>query len=396
MHLGTIERVFGRSVEVIQKEIADRFAELEVLTEAGALAGAEVGQAAVLAQRLRSMAEAHCARTAALLDASKEWVAEGARSAKDWLAWTATAPKGRVGTDLRNGRRLREMPATEAAFLAGDLTADHVRLLITARTIAPEAFDESGEAYLIGLVGELLYSQWAKAVRYWCDLAAPDDAEAKARARYEQRRAHCSRTFEGCTVLDATFDPIGGGIFARELDRLSRELLDEDLAEARERLGVDSPALHDLRRTPEQRRADALVRMAERSAAKPPGSVEPRILLSVLAGIRSVERMCELSDGTIVTPGEVLPLLTRADVERVVFASPSRVLDVGLRQRFFTGATRRAVQVRDRICAHPSCDAPVERCDVDHVQPFATGGPTTQANGQLLCRYHNLHKSRDG
>ena len=121
MHLGTIEQVYGRSVEVIQKEIADRFAELAELTGPEALTGAEVSAAAVQAQRLRSRAEAHCATTAGLLDASKGWVADGARSAKDWLAWSASAAKGRVGADLRNGRRLRAMPEVDKAFRRGDV-----------------------------------------------------------------------------------------------------------------------------------------------------------------------------------------------------------------------------------------------------------------------------------
>ena len=230
-----------RTVEIVQKEIADRFTELAELTGPDRLVASESGEAAVMAQRLRSMAEAHCARTAASADTSQAWVADGARSARDWLAWRAACSKGRAGADLRNGRRLRAMPGVEAAFLAGDLTADHVRLLIGARQVSPEAFDASGGAFLVGLIGELLFSQWAKAVRYWSDLAAPDDAEARARHRYDQRRAQCSRTFEGSVVLDATFDPVGGAIVAGELDRLALQLFEEDLEEARRRLRTDRP-----------------------------------------------------------------------------------------------------------------------------------------------------------
>src|SRR5690606_7828209 len=91
-------------------------------------------------------------------------------------------------------------------------------------------------------------------------------------------------------------------------------------------------------------------------------------------------RICELSTGTVVTPGEVLPLLCDADVERVVFGAGSRVLDVGERRRLFTGATRRAIEVRDRRCTHPTCSAPVHRCDVDHITPYADGGLTVQDN----------------
>ena len=65
-------------------------------------------------------------------------------------------------------------------------------------------------------------------------------------------------------------------------------------------------------------------------------------------------RICELANGTVVAPAALVRWLESAWLERVVFDSPSRVLDVGVAQRLFTGATRRAVEVRDRECFHTS------------------------------------------
>ena len=382
-------------MELIQKEIADRLAELDPLLSLDGLTEGEVAAAAVEMERLRSMVEARCARTAGLLDTSQAWVADGARSAKDWLAWKTHLPRGRLAGSLRCARRLRDLPAVETAFLAGDLSEDHVRLLAKARAVTAEAFDDSGARFLVEAAGELFFTQWANAVTYWCHRAAPDDAETDARARYDARRAHCSRTFAGNVRVDADLHVTGGEIFARELDRLYRQLFDDDLAEARDRLGIPDPPLHELARTAPQRRADALVLMAQRSAAKPEGAAEPRVLLHVLAGIDAVERMCQLSSGTVLTPGEVLPLLIHADVERVIFGSPSKVIDIGHRQRFFTGATRTAIQLRDLTCTHPTCQVPFDHCEIDHTTPYAQGGPTTQDNGRCRCNHHH-RRARDG
>ena len=87
-------------------------------------------------------------------------------------------------------------------------------------------------------------------------------------------------------------------------------------------------------------------------------------------------RVCELADGTVLTPGQVAGLLSDADIERVVFATPSRVIDVGARTRVFTGALRRAIGVRDRHCTHPGCRIPAGRCEVDHLVEYAAGGHT--------------------
>jgi hypothetical protein len=99
--------------------------------------------------------------------------------------------------------------------------------------------------------------------------------------------------------------------------------------------------------------------------------------------------MCELSSGTVVTPGQVVPELRWADVARVIFDGPSRVIDVGVRQRLFTGATRTAVERRDQRCQHPGCDEPAERCEIDHIVPFEDGGLTIQINGRCYCRFHH-------
>ncbi len=221
----------------------------------------------------------------------------------------------------------------------------------------------------------------------------PDEVEVAAQSAFEQRRAHGSRVLDSMVAVDARLDPVGGEIWRRELDRIEQELWEADWAEARERLG-EAACEADLWRTRPQRRADAMRIMAERSAAKPADATEARVLLQVLTGDKSLERICELSNGRVVTPGQIVPHLDKADVERIVFDGPSKVIDVGVRQRLFRGATRTAVLVRDRGCTDPSCDAPMDRCEVDHIIPWADGGLTTQDNGQGHCGFHNRRKGR--
>ena len=120
-------------------------------------------------------------------------------------------------------------------------------------------------------------------------------------------------------------------------------LFKADWAEASERRPGDV-RLADLRRTSEQRRADALVELVHDANAIPAGARRPRPLVSVYVDYPTVAgRLCELADGTVVTPGQLLPLFTKADVERVVFGPESRVIDLGETARFFTGATRRGL-----------------------------------------------------
>jgi len=93
--------------------------------------------------------------------------------------------------------------------------------------------------------------------------------------------------------------------------------------------GLHATADH-LPRTTAQRHADAVVEMARRSAAMPPDAHPARPLISVLVGYETFKgRVCELANGTVLTPGHIARLLHEADIERIIFDTPSRVSDVG-------------------------------------------------------------------
>jgi hypothetical protein len=252
---------------------------------------------------------------------------------------------------------------------------------------------ERDEAMLVEHAGRLSHGSFAKALAYWRQRADPDGVEDDAEALRAGRRVHLSSTYEGRWVLDGVLDPIGGEIVANALRAVEEELFTSDWAEARAEHGEATTKEH-LARTPAQRRADALVELARRAGATTDGRApEPLFTVHVDHGTL-LGRICELASGTVVTPGSLLPWLTEGRVERVVFDGSDRVLGVGQRRRFFTGAERRAVEVRDRECTNRWCDVPAERCEVDHVVPWALGGPTEADNGQLACGYHNRLRER--
>jgi hypothetical protein len=180
------------------------------------------------------------------------------------------------------------------------------------------------------------------------------------------------------------FDVIGGAIVAKELKRIEEELFEADWAEAKERLGRD-PHVDDLARTPAQRRADAMIEMAVRSASTPAGAQRPEPLFSVLIDYPTLwGRISQLEQGPVVAPGSLLSWLDTATFERIVFG-PDKRGECSKTSRFFTGATRRVIEVRDLECQHEFCDLSAEKCQIDHIVPFSEGGLTEQSNAQVLC-----------
>ena len=352
------------------------------------------GETVVELHRAIERLAAVATRAVTSFDAGRAWEADGARTASVWVAARCRVPVETARRRVRLGRALRHMGLVEAAWLAGDLGEAHVRLLAGARTPATAEFFARDEEMLVEQAGVLRYGHFARCLAYWGQLADPEGTDRSAEARHNARRLHLSPTFDGSWALDGLLDPISGAIVAKALGHIERELFEADWAEARARLG-DEVRAGDLARTPAQRRADALVEMARRAMAVPAGGRLPEPLFSVLVGYETFAgRICELANRAVVAPADLARWMGDAWVERVVFDGPSRVKDVGVRRRLFAGASRRAVEVRDKECFHDYCEAPAEDCEIDHVVPWAAGGPTTEANGRAACGFHNRERHR--
>lgn len=346
----------------------------------------------VALHRLSAQLEAVKARAAAAWEA-RHGYSSAHRTAAAWLTARCHVPKGDAQRTLRLGRACRVLPVAEEAWLAGEIGGHHVGLLVSKRNERTAEKMAVDEQQLVGHAKRLTFRCFTRALRYWELCADEDGADRDAAERYEGRRVHLSQHFEDWWALDADLDPIGGSIVAETLRMIYDELFEADWAEVRARLG-EAVTVDDLARTPGQRRHDALVEMAARARTAPKDGRRPAPLFSVFVGYETFAgRLCELADGTVLPPSTLVPWLTDAEIERVVFDGPSRVIDVGVTKRFFTGATRRGVELRDLLrCYVDDCDEPAEH--IDHIQPFASGGLTNQANGRGACRFHNLLRNR--
>ncbi len=378
----------------ISTAVVDEFASaVDKLIDADPTVFAD-GEALVGLSRQLERVAAATTRATAAFDASGAWKPDGAHSAAAWLATRCRMPMPTARRRVRLGRALRHLPVTETAWLGGDIGEAQVGLLAKARTSGTAETLARDEELLVSEAMRLRFASFARVVGYWALQADPDGAEDRARAQHEGRRLHLSHGFEGMWFLDGVFDPVNGAIIANELKRIEKEFFDIDWAEAKARVG-EGVGVGDLARTPAQRRADALAEMATRSAGATAGARRPEPLFSVFVGYETFAGMlCQLADGTVVSPGSLRPWLDDAWIERVVFDGASRVVDLGVQRRLFAGATRRAVELRDRECFHPYCDRVAADCDIDHVQPWSTGGPTTVDNGRVACGFHNRARQR--
>ena len=343
--------------------------------------------------RLRNRLDALVTRAVAAFDASGAWAPDGAQTCAAWLMTDCRLPEAVARSEVSDGRALRAMPRVEEAFVEGEISRCHVAALRRARAGCEEAF-ETEEKRLVDDATCLRYSHFARTLTYWRQRVDREAAEDDYQAAVEQRKLHLSQSFGDMWFLDGTGDPVSGAVVYAELKRLEQRCFEADWASAKERLGRD-PLLDELGRSPAQRRWDALVEMATRSASTAPGSRRPEPLFVVHCDKPTFTGMlCELADGTVVPPGALVPWLVEGWIERIVFDGTGRVIDVGPRRRIFSGATREAIFAAQRECYHPYCERRAEDCQADHITESSKGGLTVQDNGRPACGFHNRLRNR--
>ncbi len=279
------------------------------------------------------------------------------------------------------GRRLGERPELAAAFDRGQLPTRNAELL-------DDLLDKLAEEHRPRALELLLpdaASQNAVAFGRTCRrLLAEldhDSAMAEQAQQHAQRRAAIVQRPDGTSAFHGQWSGVDAEVVHTALDAFRT---------------MDGPGL---RRTPEQRTADAFIelcRAALRQGKAPARhGIRPHILITV-----SQETLTEgtgTGEGAWTGPlpvGEIRRLLDDASIARVVIDAKGLPLEASEQVRTVPAALYRALVVRDGGCVAESCDAPAAWCDVMHLETaFRHRGRLHPGNAALGCRRH--HRAYD-
>ena len=307
-----------------------------------ALTDAELDEAVIELQRQRNRLGAVAARLLGRWDRRRVWAEDQSRSAA--TRWCAT-PAARSPPPASNsaGRascsRCRPpqppSPPVSCRWIMWICWPERISRGVT-RVFADH------EATLVAECTICEFPQAKRMIDYWCQRCRRRDRRVR-RATRQRRAAHLSAspTLDGTVVVNGVLDPVGGTIVVNELvppgtRSVSRRRASRHRAHRRPAAGGGAGRDGRRARRPSRRRGND------------PGRCSP-----CWSGTTSFTRMCELANGQVITPGTLVPWLGTAELETVLFDGPTTVISVSKRRRF-TGALRRAIQVRDRHCQHPS------------------------------------------
>jgi hypothetical protein len=404
MNLKLLERVAGD----LRTALAD--------FEPERVTGADADRLLSAFAEIEKLAAAGKLLSARRVESSNVWRRKGHRSAAAHVADATGTGLGPAINSLQTARQLGSLPATDDAMRHGRLSEAQAKEIAGAAILQPEAEDELVKAADQQPLNVLkLRCRRVKAV-------GTDQNQAYEKIRRSRYLRHWTDD-EGAVRFDARLTPDDGARLVAAVKGESARL-----AAGARRAGVDEPA--------RALAADALVGLAcgsgaptnghddgeaggsrtgegsangggsdggasddARSAAgvrcAPPGPtamVHVRVdHQALIRGHLEAGEVCEIP-GIGPIPVEVARRLAADSILSVLVTDGVDVTSVAHAGRTIPAPVRTALIERDPTCVVPGCTIR-DRLEIDHVRPYAEGGPTSLENLARLCHWHHYLKT---
>ena len=371
----------------------------------------EVERVAHELEIVRRRVEAASALLVQRVDQVAAYVADGHRGVGAWGRATNNWSGAEASGMVKLAKAFRTLPKFAEAALAGVLGVAQMHQVakVAANPRVKEHLAEADELFTTA-ARDLPFDDFAVVLRHWEELADADGAKSRHDRAVLDRRASVSFVGER-SFLEAQGPAYDGVIFEEVLAHfIEVEWQTEwDLLAA-----IHGDQMHAglMERTHSQRSFDALQRVFAAAA----GSTEagPGVTVDIVIDQATYEhqletmlggdpapippshapnRRCEDSKGRVIDPRAAVAASLVGQVRRLVVGADGVVLNMGRRQRLFTGQLREAVLLSARRCTVIGCTVPGHRCQADHLVPASRGGPTDVANGGPACRFHNPFKN---
>ena len=339
-------------------------------------------------------------------------------SVASWLQAVTNVARGTATLRVNIARMLDLMPILRNAVKAGAVTDDQLRLLVRLfNNDRCRALLADSDELLTGFARTLTLHDFRIVCKQWESGADPDGTQHNLDLSQANRSIKLSQTDTGF-ILTATGSAAAGEVLAEIIKAHEQAEYETDLAERAARHG-DQANMFPLARNARQRRFDAFQAvMLKGAGSDQPGHVATtvnlvttpehldRVIRNHLSDGTNTDtnseacndqpserlRLCQTVNGAPLSNRELLIAALTGQIRRVIIDSAGRVIDLGRRQRLFTGAAREAVKLFGDRCCWPGCEHNLANIHLDHLEAFATNGTTNPKNGAVMCPAHNQAK----
>lgn len=349
--------------------------------DAARLAAVDAARVVADAAAIEKMAATVKSLAAARVAETNVWKRDGDLSPAHHLARTTGTPVGQARDALESARRLRELPATDAAARRGELSAQQVAVITDAA-----ASDPGAEARLLQQAQRGSYGE----LRDECarTKANVTDLEERRRRIHRQRYLRTWNDTDGAALLQLRDNPeVVAGIMAG-----LEPIRDELLAAARE---------HGRAERLEAHAADALAELVRRVDARDQRrSRRTKILVRVdlqtlLRGFPVGDATCEIAGYGPVAVSAIRDLLDTEDpFLAAVVTRGKEVVGAAHLGRRPNAHQRTALEWLYPTCAVDGCNS-LAYLEVDHREDWAQTHVTILELCDRYCAHHHALKTRE-
>jgi len=361
------------------REVSSR---IEIDVVAGKAAAELVG----IADEIRRAGDSLRTVAVGQVERTNSWKGEGAKSISEWLATETDCPQYEAQAVVLLANQLQHLPVTQAALRSGTLSNAQAIEVARGAIVAPNT-----ETQLLNLAKHATVRDLRDATSRVV-AGATDEAE-------RHRQVHRSRYFKFWTDLDGSFNVRGRMTVANgALVMAALKPIQDEIFKAARKSGE-----HE---RPEAYAADALMVLCEKASTKQPSESgtkisRPNVVMNIRVDIDALKRgrtvggeVCEIAGVGPIPVATATEYLGEAFLKLLVIDGTD-IRTIAHMGRALPTKLRTGVEERDRVCQVPTCDMSVG-LEIDHIVPFAEGGPTTFENLVRLCKRHHLQKTHDG
>jgi len=350
------------------------------------VAGKDAADLVGIADEIRRAGDSLRTVAVGQVERTNSWRGEGAKSITEWLSIETDCPQYEAQAVVLLANQLQHLPVTQAALRNGTLSNAQAVEVARGAIVAPNT-----ETQLLNLAKHATVRDLRDATSRVV-AGATDEAE-----RY--RQVHKSRYFKSWTDLDGSFNVRGRMTAANgALVMAALKPIQDEIFKAARKSGA-----HE---RPEAYAADALMALCEKATSKQSSesgkkTTRPNVVMNIRVDIDALKRgrtengeVCEIAGVGPIPVATATAYLGEAFLKLLVIDGTD-ITTIAHMGRALPAKLRTAVEERDRVCQVPTCDVTLG-LEIDHIVPFAEGGPTTFENLVRLCKRHHLQKTHDG
>ncbi len=399
----------------------------EVSTSVAGMSDTELRARLVASVRERARYEAEEALWYAEAERRRLHTHSGQRSLPIMLAADTKHSDKTFGRRRRRAQRLTtDFAHVHQALFDGRIGVDHATRIFRTANL-PRLYELAVHAQG-GFIDWAMFEDWGTFTRYmdaWAEVVDPADPQELEERRWE-RRGFAFTEFDGTVMIQIDTTTMAFAQFQAAAQPLVDKMFAQDWAEAKARVGPGATP-SDITRTDSQRWHDAWIQLARAGhGADIPGTNfvvnivqdqhtfdaelgdhldridaaahdQPAPQRPVLTTDEAIQRATTYRSHTLtghtISRGLTLRAAIIGHLKHWRINQPTHDFTATKTARYFTGAKRIGLIIRDPHCTTPGCTTLSHRCDMDHTVPHQHGGPTTPPNGQPKCKPCHRHKT---